>query len=363
MKKICFVKFDMQDASGAARVCANLANSLKDIYEVHVVSICSEKDTTFYPLDAEVKYSRLIHRKGRIRDTLAKGRKLLHKYLIDNEIDMAFGVGISINPYIARSTRGTKCQAVACEHLNCMCDDKYNKVQRLCRYIGAKSADKIIVLTSMDRDAYIEKYGLNPDKVDYIYNWVDDALRSDISKYNPKSKMILTAVRVVPVKGIENIIEVSKRLKDKFPDWQWHIYGGGAAKYIQQLQNEIDKSGLGDFVILKGKVGDMYDRYKDYGLFVLTSYYEGLPMVLIESKAKGLPCISFDCLTGPRDIIKDGEDGYLVPVDDLDALCEKLEQCMSDEKLRKRLSDNAYGNMGKFSKEEIIKKWIALIGE
>ena len=363
MKKICFVKFDMQDASGAARVCANLSNELKDIYEVHVVSICSEKDTTFYPLDANVKYHVLMKGSGRIRDTLVKGRRLLNKYLKENEIDMVFGVGVSINPFIVFSTHGTKCQAITCEHLNCLSDSDSDPVQRFCRYLGAKFADKLVVLTKMDRDAYIEKYNLTPDKVVYIYNWVDNKLLSDTSEYDPKSKQLLTVVRVVPVKGIENIIEVSKRLKDNFPDWQWHIYGGGAPEYVQQLQNKIDENGLGDFVVLKGKVNDMYERYKDYGLFVLTSYCEGLPMVLIESKAKRVPCISFDCLTGPRDIIRDGEDGYLVPVDDIDTLQDKLELCMSDESLRRQLSENAYGNIAKFSKEEIIKKWINLIGD
>lgn len=363
MKKICFVKFDMQDASGGARVCANLANALKDKCQVHVVSICSEKESTFYPLDERVKYRVLIHGSGRIRDMLLKGIKRLHDYLKENSIDMAFAVGVSINPFVVYAVRGTHCQAISCEHLNCLSDYENDAVQRFCRSLGAKKADKIVTITKKDRDAYVEKYNLNSDKVVNIYNWVDESLISDESCYNPNANRIITVVRLIPVKGVERIIEVSKRLKDGFPDWQWHVYGSGEEDYVRGLQNKIDESGLGDFVILKGRVNDIYERYKDYSLSVLTSYCEGFSLVLAEAKAKRIPNISFDCLMGPSDIIQNGVDGYLIELDDMEDLYEKLKLCMSDESHRIMLSENAYGNISKFSKEEIIKKWINLIGE
>lgn len=363
MKKVCFVKYDMLDSSGGARVCANLANALKDRYEVHVVSICSLSCETFYKLDKGVIYNVLMHGSGRIRETLLKGRRLLRKYLKDNQIDMAFAVGVSINPFVVYAARGTQCQSVTWEQLNCLSDYENDLAQRYCRYLGAKHSDKIVTITEKDRLAYIEKYGLKPEKVYNIYNWVDESLLSDESSYNPKSKKILTVVRIVPVKGIENIIEVSKRLKDKFPDWQWHIFGGGDEEYVQKLQREIDENGLGSFVILKGRVSDIYERYCEYGLSVLTSYCEGFALVLAEAKAKRIPNISFDCLMGPSDIIRDGEDGYLVEVDDLEDLYDKLSMCMSDESLRIKLSENAYGNIEKFSKRETVKKWTQLIGE
>ena len=363
MKKICFVKFDMQDASGGARVCANLANALKDKCEVHVVSICSEKESTFYPLDEGVKYRVLIHGSGRIRDMLFKGIKCLRDYIRENGIDMVFAVGVSINPFTVNAVKGTDCKAISCEHLNCLSDYENDAVQRFCRYLGAKKADKIVTITKTDRDAYIKKYNLNPDKVVNIYNWVDESLLTDVSSYNPKANRIITVVRLIPVKGVERIIEVSKRLKDKFPDWQWHVYGSGEEAYVRSLQDKIDENGLSDFVILKGRVSDIYERYKDYSLSVLTSYCEGFALVLAEAKAKRIPNVSFDCLMGPSDIIQNGIDGYLVALDDMEDLYAKLELCMSDESHRIELSENAYGNIEKFSKEEIVKQWINLIGE
>lgn len=363
MKKVCFVKYDMRVTGGGERVCANLANALSDKYEVHVVSICSEKDESFYSLKERVIYSVLIRGNGRIRDTLPKGIRALHRYLIDNEIDVVLAVGVSVNPFVMLAAKGTECKTISCEHLNCISEYENDISQRFCRYLGAKNADRIVTLTEKDRDAYIEKYRLSPDNVDCIYNWVDECLLSDESEYNPKAQKILSVVRIIPIKGVENSIDVAKRIYNKYPDWQWHIYGAGEEEYVKKLQGMINEYGLADFLVLKGKVSNMYERYSDYGLFVLTSYCEGLPMVLIESKAKRIPCISFDCLTGPRDIIRDGDDGYLIPVDDLETLCDKLELCMANEDLRKRLSDNAYDNIELFSQKTIVDKWTKLIGD
>lgn len=363
MKKICLVKYDMLDSSGGARVCANLANALCGEYEVHVVSICSEAEGTFYKLDGGVIYSILMRGSGRIRETLPKGRRLLRRYLRDNEIDMAIAVGVSINPFVVYAARGTECKAVTWEQLNCLSDFENDLAQRYCRYLGAKHSDKIVTITEKDRLAYIKKYRLSPDKVIGIYNWIDEGLLSAESSYDAGAKKIITVVRLAPVKGVENIIEVSKRLKDEFPDWQWHIYGGGEEEYVKKLQTAIDENELGSFLVLKGKVDDIYSRYNDYSLSVLTSYCEGFALVLAEAKAKRIPNISFDCLMGPSDIICDGEDGYLVKVGDIDALHEKLRACMSDEALRIKLSDNAYGNIEKFSKAKVLEKWRSLIGE
>lgn len=361
MKKICLVKYDMQDASGGARVCANLANSLQNIFEVHVVSICSEQNTTFYHLDDNVKYHVLIHGTGRIRQTLFSGIKLLRKYLKENNIDVAFSIGVGINPFLVPAAFGLPCLTVSCEHLNCLNKYENDKTQNFCRYLGAKFADKTITLTKMDRDAYIKKYHLNNEKVEYIYNWMDESLFSTESNYDSSSKKIISVSRIEPVKGIENIIEVSKELQKKHTDWEWHIYGGGEEAYIKELQTKIDHYNLQDFVILKGKVTDIYERYSDYSLFVLTSYCEGLPMVLLEAKSKKLPLVSFDCLTGPRDIIRNGIDGYLVPEGDLDELKNKLDICMSSEEMRIKLSNESHGNINLFEKKQIVDKWIHFI--
>lgn len=361
MKKICLVKYDMKDASGGARVCANLANALSQQYEVHVVSICSQDADTFYKLDNNVRYSVLVQGEGRIRKVLPKGIAKLRKYIKNEKIDIAFAIGISICPFVVGATIFTTCKSVACEHINCLNGYENDLGQKICRSIGVKFCDKIVTLTKMDRDAYCRKYHLKTENVEYIYNWIDESLINRSIEYKGDSKNIISVGRLEPVKGIENIIEVSRRLKKEHPDWQWHVYGSGEENYVSELHDKINMYGLEDFVHLKGKVNDIYDRYSQYSLCVLTSYCEGLPMVLLEAKSQKLPIISFDCLTGPRDIVRDGIDGFLVEEGDLDELYDKLNMCMTNEKCRASLSEETTGNIELFAKDSIVKKWIAFI--
>ena len=103
---------------------------------------------------------------------------------------------------------------------------------------------------------------MKENKVEYIYNWMDESLFSDDVKYNIESKQIITVARVEKVKGIENIIKVSKRLKEKYNDWQWHIYGGGEQSYIDELEN-FAECGLCGTAAVISPVGKVVDHGKE----------------------------------------------------------------------------------------------------
>ena len=363
IKRLCLVKYDMTVSGGGERVTTNLANAFIERYEVHVVSIYSKNKDVFYPLDERIYYKVLIQGEGRIRETLLKGIKSLRSYIQEIKIDILFGIGVSVAPFIIPAAKGIYCKTVTCEHSNSLNKYENNLGQRICRSIGAKLSDRIVVLTKQDKEAYIKKYNLRWNDIEYIYNWMDNELLKGETEYNSQSKQIMSVIRIEPVKGVENIIEASKILAVKHPDWQWHIYGGGEEKYINSLKTQIKNNKLENFIIFKGKVTDIYDRYKDYSILVLTSYCEGLPMVLIEAKAKKIPIVCFDCITGPREIVRDGIDGYLVPVGNIPMLVEKLDLCIDSQQLRKSLSHNAYGNIELFKKNIILDKWFAFIDD
>ena len=361
MKKICFVKMDMQDSSGGARVCANLANSLQEMYEVHVVSICSKKDKPYYELHENVKYHVLMEGEGRIRTILFKAVKELRKYIKSNDIDVVLGVGVSHNPFIILATKGTKCKAITCEHQNSMNKMANDWSQNVCRYLGAKFSDYIITLTETDKEAQIKKYHLSDAKVWYIYNWIEEQLMERNPKYDESSKKIMSVLRVEPSKGSEFIIEIAKKIYKDHKDWQWHVFGDGEQEYFKDYSRRIKEAGLQDFLILKGRVSNVYDYYPNYAIFVLTSYSEGLSMVLLEAKANKIPLISFDSLTGPNEIIEDGVNGYLVAVGDVDGVVEKIEICISSSEHRKKLSEQSYSNIEKFRKKNVLEKWIKFL--
>lgn len=104
----------------------------------------------------------------------------------------------------------------------------------------------------------------------------------------------------------------------------------------------------------------MYDLYADYSFLVMTSRYEGFPMVLIEAMARKLPCIAFDCQTGPSDIIFDGIDGFVIP-EDKESMISTIQSMIDNDSIRKQFSENTKYTLEKFSTEATMKKWEMII--
>ena len=112
-----------------------------------------------------------------------------------------------------------------------------------------------------------------------------------------------------------------------------------------------------------GMKSDLAERYGDYAFYVLPSHREGMPLVLLEAKANKLPIVSFDIMTGPREIIQDKVSGLLVPPEDVKKLGEAMCQLIENIELRVSMSEHSQDNLNEFSKDEILKKWTTLIEE
>lgn len=157
------------------------------------------------------------------------------------------------------------------------------------------------------------------------------------------------------------LVEAAKLVLPKYPDWQWDLYGTGDT--LDEIRKKIEEYGLEKQLILKGNVKDVYQVYGEYAFLVLPSYREGLPLVLLEAKALGLPMISFDITTGPNEIIKDGKDGYLIPPYDIQKMAERIEKFITDEEQRVSFSKNTEDGIEKFEKKQIYDQWVQLIEE
>ena len=110
-----------------------------------------------------------------------------------------------------------------------------------------------------------------------------------------------------------------------------------------------------------GLADNMYDKYKNYGIFVLTSYREGFSLVLLEAKANALPSVSFDCVAGPSEIISNDMDGYLIPCYNIKMMSEKISELINNKELRIKFSTNSQINLDNFKKFNIIEKWKKII--
>ena len=124
----------------------------------------------------------------------------------------------------------------------------------------------------------------------------------------------------------------------------------------------IEEYDLGKTVTLDGPARDVKELYSNTSILALSSRYEGLPMVLLESQAAGIPAVSFACKCGPRDIIEDGRNGLLVPEGDTGGFADALLRLMTDDALRKAMGAEAYQMSDAWSEAKIMHRWKALFG-
>jgi glycosyltransferase involved in cell wall biosynthesis len=138
---------------------------------------------------------------------------------------------------------------------------------------------------------------------------------------------------------------------------EWSLVIAGDGPMLSQLKKQVEDLGLSDRVSLPGVLLNPRELLKDADIFVLTSEFEGFPNTLTEAMANGVPVISFNCRSGPSEIIRDGIDGVLVPPGDVPALARAIDEMMNDESMRVLMGKNALSISDRYSVKKILSKW------
>jgi len=175
------------------------------------------------------------------------------------------------------------------------------------------------------------------------------------------TKRIISIGRLDAQKGYDMLICAWLLVIDKHPDWIIDIYGEG--EWEDKLNNSIKDAKITNSFFLRGLTYDVATNYIESSIYVMSSRYEGLPMVLIEAMSCGLPIVSFDCDCGPREVITDGVNGFLVETNDIKALADKISILIENEKLRIEMGKNAHIKSKQFSINQIMPQWTLLFDE
>lgn len=170
-------------------------------------------------------------------------------------------------------------------------------------------------------------------------------------------KRVISAGRYMTEKGFDRLLKAWSLIKKDFSDWQLYIFGNGNRMPYQEIADQLQ---LRNTVHLMPATEDIAEEFAKSSIYVMSSRYEGFGLVLAEAMSCGLPCISFDCPYGPREIINNGEDGFLVEDGNIEILAQKIMQLMTDEKLRTTMGTKAIHNISRFKPEAIMAKWINL---
>lgn len=364
MKKIAFFKHDITIVGGSERTGINLINELlnemKDV-KFYIFSLRKKNKLSVYEINNKVEIIYVNKNNLRLRFCLIKVFYELIKIIKKEKIDIIINVGMATAIYSCFLKLFINIKIISCEHSNILNKINNNYIQKINQRIASLFSDKIVTLTKKDMDGYIKKYNIKKEKIDYIHNFIDDDLSNLKYEYNIQSKKIITVGRFDKVKGYDRLVRIAKDILEKNKEWEWDIYGDG--EEFENIKKLIKINNLEKKLILKGNSNKIYEIYKEYSFYVMTSYYEGLPMVLLEAKANFLPIISFDCYTGPSEIIRNDVDGYLIKNDDINEMVEKINLLIHNSEQRQEFSKNSRGNIDKFKKEKIIKKWKELFEE
>jgi len=375
--RIVYCIGSLQKAGGTEKVLSNKVNYFADKlgYEIHIIISDQKGKPYFYKFSENIIFHDIAASqyvpKWRIKGfsfylIIRKLRKIYENKITDIAPDIIIvcerGFDDYILPYICKSI-----PKIREFHFAKGAVYNYSKIIKPIRaallyrlsyfslFHQFNKYDCLVLLTKKDQleGGYKTKTVVIPNMTDFK---------------NIEAKARLESKNVISVgslndnrKGFDKQILLWKKIVDKHPDWILHIYGDGVER--SSYQELINKLNLNDQVILHGNCNNMQEKYLAASFFIFTSTAEGLPMVLLEAQMYGLPCISYDCPTGPSDIIDDGENGFLIAENDTNSFMDKTNLLIEDFSLRKLMGDNAVKKSNNFLPSIIAQKWVSFFSE
>lgn len=352
--KILILGGNFNNAGGTERVGSMLANGLSEAgYDIVLASIlCGDKP--FFPLNEEIEVVSLFNTTGhtlyRTPSIVYKIRKLLKQERIDTLIVVETMSILFTLP----ATLGLSVNHICWEHFN-FNNDLGKKGRRIARQIAARYCDSVVTLTERDKDYWLQGTQ-HKSQIIAIANPCPFPVQEYFKEEN--TKIVLAVGRLTHIKGFDMLLEAWIQVNEVMPEWVLKIVGEGEDR--AKLTDFIKKNKLTHSVELVGNTDDVSQYYKEAEIFCLSSRFEGFPMVLLETLAFGIPVVSFDCDTGPAEVLED-TGSVLVPQDDITKFALSLVELMNDSERRKSISERSKEKADIYQPEHIIKQWIDLI--
>ena len=383
--RISFLLHNGYHIGGTIRTTFTLAQELAERHEVEIVSVFRHRDEPILDVPEGVTLRHLVDLRkkspgydgghpdfarpakvfprgdGRWKQYSALTDARIGEHLRAVEADVVVGTRPGLNVHLAKEARPGGPVLVGQEHL--ILD---GHTYRLRREIGHQYAllDALTTVTEADARAYRNRLRLPGVRIDAVPNSVP---APSVPPADPAAKVVVAAGRLIPVKRYDVLIDAFAEVAAARPDWKLRIYGTGDASdnLRKALARQIERRGLGRNVFLMGTANPMEPEWAKGSIAAVTSQRESFGMTIVEAMRCGLPVVSTDCPHGPREIIEDGVDGRLVPVDDVSAIAGALLDLIDDDGLREKAARAARTSSERFDPARIATRheeiWTELV--
>lgn len=350
--KVLFLINDITMPGGLSTVTSNLLSDLSEASDRYVVRVLSAASKFDAINDDKIAYVGMppLHGLTPARKLLwyIRLRKKVQSYIDKNKFDVVIPVGTAMTLFSC-FCKFTRAQVWGAEH---SAHNGGHWSRKLLKRLCYPKLDRLICLTKSDKHYFYDKF---VKQVTVIPNYTNLA---SCSSYSTSNNSILYVGRFNKVKGVDYLLEVIRKTHPQCLGWSFNLFGEGEDK--QWLKDKIYELRLENVVNIHEPSRNIQQEYEKAGVFILTSRNEGFPMVLLEAQANGIPIISFDCETGPNEIVTSNEDGFLIPEYDVDEFSEKLINLIHNSEKRSSMSRKALINQQRFEKKEVLKRWTQL---
>lgn len=372
-KRIVYCTPSLYIPGGVERVLTTKANYLADVagYDITIVLTDGKGKEPYYPLSPKVKIVQLdinfeeLWHLSFFKKTVVylKKQRIFKKKLTETLMELHPDITVSllrreIN-FLTSIKDGSKKVGeihINKEHYRNFEGKNTNIIKQLFSqwWMGnliknLSQLDKFIVLTETDRKSWkgLKDVSVIPNPLPIFPN-----VTSPLT-----NKQVIAVGRHAYEKGFEMLIDSWEKVHKKYPEWMLKIYG---IDIIKNLTPIIQDKDLQDSIIPTDSTPHIYQAYQESSLYVCSSRFEGFGMTLIEAMSCGLPCVSFDCPHGPRNIITDGKNGYLVEPENIESLAEHICHLIEHEELRKEMGKAARKRAEDFREDKIMQQWVDL---